>query len=210
MELGLDSSEGNSQTFNFRFGAKLKRKTEFNILSSEFDYRKNSSNSVDTANRALLDARYEHLFPESRWTCFIHNSEDYDQFKAYDLRVSLDTGVGYRLIKDDDTWLTAHFGGGTTREIGGPNDRFIPEAVFGLEGEHKISKRQKLTASVEYRPDVTNFGNYRINGKAAWEVLLDEEKHLSMKFSALDRYDSLVDGHKPNDLDYAVTLLWSF
>jgi len=210
LELGLDGSEGNSQNFNLHFGAKLKRKTKFNILSSELDYKENSSNSVQTANKAFLDSRFEHLFQESRWTWFVHNIVDYDEFKAYDLRVSLDTGFGYQLIKNDTTSLISRFGGGTTREIGGPDDKFIPEAGFGLEGEHKLSKRQKLCASVEYRPDVTDFTDYRLNTKAAWEVLLDEEKHLSMKVGILDRYDSYADGSKPNDLDYTVTLLWSF
>jgi putative salt-induced outer membrane protein YdiY len=210
VELGLDGSEGNSQNFNLHFGAKLKRKTEFDILSSELDYKRNSNNSIDTADKAFLESRFEHLFQQTPWTWFVHNIEDYDRFKAYDLRVSLDSGLGYQFIKIDSASLIGRFGGGTTREIGGPDDRFIPELVFGLEGELKISKRQKLTTSVEYRPDVTNFLDYRINGKAAWEVLLDEEKHLSMKVSVLDRYDSNVDGHKPNDLDYAVTLLWSF
>ena len=196
LELGLDGSEGNSQAFNLHFGAKLKRKTEFNILSSELDYKKNSSNSIETVNKAFLESRFEHLFQQSRWTWFVHNIEDYDEFKAYDLRVSLDTGFGYQLIKNDITSLIGRLGGGTTREIGGPDDRFIPEAVFGLEGEHKISKRQKLCASVEYRPDVTDFANYRLNTKAAWEVLLDEEKHLSMKVGILDRYDSYADGQQ--------------
>ena len=31
-----------------------------------------------------------------------------------------------------------------------------------------------------------------------------------MKVSILDRYDSYADGRKPNDLDYTLTLLWSF
>ena len=210
LELGLDGSDGNSQNFNLHFGAKLKRKTQFNVLSSELDYKQNNSNSVQTANKAFLDSRFEHLFQESRWTWFVHNIEDYDQFKAYDLRVSLDTGFGYQLIKGGSTSLIGRLGGGTTREIGGPDDKFIPEAVFGLEGEHKLSKRQKLTASVEYRPDVTDFADYRLNIKAAWEVLLDEEMHLSMKVGVLDRYDSYSDGSKPNDLDYTVTLLWGF
>jgi putative salt-induced outer membrane protein YdiY len=209
-ELGLDGSEGNSQTFNLHTGAKLKRKTEFNILTSEIDYKKNNSNSIETTNKAFLDSRFEHLFQESRWTWFVHNIEDYDEFKAYDLRVSIDTGLGYQFVKNDSASLIGRVGGGTTREIGGPDDRFIPEAVFGLEGEYKISKRQKLCASVEYRPDVTDFEDYRLNSKAAWEVLLDEEKHLSMKVGVLDRYDSNIDGHKPNDLDYSMTLLWSF
>jgi putative salt-induced outer membrane protein YdiY len=210
VELGLNGSEGNSETFDLHFGAKLKRKTEFNILSSELDYKKNSSQSVETANKAFLESRFEHLFQESRWTCFVHNIEDYDEFKAYDLRVSVDAGLGYQLVKNDLSALIGRVGGGTTREIGGPDDTWIPEAVFGLEGEHKINKRQKLSASVEFRPDVTDFANYRVNMKAAWEVLLDEETHLSMKVSILDRYDSYADGSKPNDLDYALTLLWSF
>jgi putative salt-induced outer membrane protein YdiY len=210
VELGLDGSEGNSQAFNLHFGANLKRKTDFNTLSSELDYKKNSANSVETVNKAFLDSRFEHLFQSSPWTWFAHNIEDYDEFKAYDLRVSIDTGIGYQWIKNDRTSLISRVGGGTTREIGGPDDQFIPEAVFGIEGEYKISKKQKLCASVEYRPNVTDFTDYRLYSKAAWEVLLDEEKHLSMKVSILDRYDSFSDGLKPNDLDYALTLLWSF
>lgn len=210
LELGLDGSNGNSENFNLHFGGKLKRKTKLTVLSSELDYKQNNSNSVQTANKAFLDSRFEYLFQESPWTWFVHNIEDYDEFKAYDLRVSIDTGFGYRLVKNDITSLTGRFGGGTTREIGGPDDEFIPEAVFGLEGEHKLSKRQKLSASVEYRPDVTDFTDYRLNTKAAWEVLLDEEKHLSLKVGVLDRYDAHADGRKPNDLDYTLTLLWSF
>lgn len=55
-----------------------------------------------------------------------------------------------------------------------------------------------------------DFANYRLNSKAAWEVLLGEEMHLSMKVGVLDRYDSYSNGKEPNDLDYFVTLLWSF
>jgi putative salt-induced outer membrane protein YdiY len=209
IELGLNGSQGNSQNFNLHFGARLKRKTEFNVLSSEFDYRQNSSDSVETVNKAFLDSRFEHLLQQSRWTWFVHNLNDYDEFKAYDLRVSLDAGFGYQLIKNDASSLIGRFGGGTTREIGGPDDEFLPEVVFGLEGEHKLNKRQKLTASVEHRPDVTDFTDYRLNVTAAWEILLDEEMHLSLKFGILDRYDSHSEDRKPNDLDYTMTLLRS-
>jgi len=42
-------------------------------------------------------------------------------------------------------------------------------------------------------------------------VLLDEAMNLSMKVSLLDRYDNHAPvGIKPNDLDYAVTLLRGF
>lgn len=49
--------------------------------------------------------------------------------------------------------------------------------------------------------------------KGRWKqrVLLDEAMNLSMKVSLLDRYDNHAPvGIKPNDLDYAVTLLRGF
>lgn len=209
LELGVNGTEGNTQTFNLRFGAKLKRKTESNSLSGDLDYRRDNADSLETANRAFLDWRFEHLFKDSPWTSFVHGTVEYDEFQAFDLRVALDTGLGYRLISTDMTSLTGRAGGGTSREIGGPDDEFIPEAVFGLDFEHKINKRHKLTLTVEYRPDVTDFADYRLNSKAGWEILLDEEMHLSMKLTASDRYDSTPHGLKPNDLDYALMLLWS-
>jgi len=209
-ELGLSGTEGNSQTLNLRFGAKVKRKTELSILTADLDYHRDSADSITTANRTFLDWRFERLLGESPWTWFVHGTVDYDEFKEYDLRVSVDTGLGYRFVKNDTTSLTGRLGGGVTDEIGGPDPRFIPEAVFGIEGERKISKRQKLSLSVDYMPDVTDFQDYRLNTKAAWEVLLDEAMHLSMKLGVLDRYDSASGASKPNDLDYSAMLMWSF
>jgi putative salt-induced outer membrane protein YdiY len=209
-ELGINGTEGNSRTLNYRSGAKLKRKTEWDTLSAEVDYRQDRAGSVTTANRAFLDGRYERLLGQSPWTGFLHTLVDYDEFKEYDLRVSLDAGVGYHFLRTDQTTLIARAGGGVTDEIGGPDPRYIPETVLGLEAEHKISKRQKLSASVEYRADVTDFGDYRVHTKAGWEVVLDEEAHLSLKLGVLDRYDNTPSASKPNDLDYSAMLLWSF
>ncbi|NUQ65765.1 MAG: DUF481 domain-containing protein [Pirellulales bacterium] len=210
LELGLNGTEGNSQTFNFRFGAKLKRKTEKNSLSADTDYRRDSADSQETANRAFLDPRYEHFLGESPWSWFLHGTLEYDEFQAFDLRVAMDSGLGYSFLKNDTTTLVARLGAGTSREIGGPDDRFLPEAVFGTDLEHKIGRRHKLCFSAEYRPDVTDWADYRLTSKAGWEVLLDEAMNLSMKFTVSDRYDSTPHGLKPNDLDYAVMLLWSF
>lgn len=210
VELGLDGSQGNSQTFNLRFGANLKRKSKYHVLSADLDYHKNSNDSVETANRAFLDWRYERLFDPSPWTWYVHGTVDYDEFKAFDVRVSVDTGVGYQLIKTEATSFLGRFGGGFSREIGGPDDRYVPELVFGMEFEHQLTKRQKLTAKADYMPDVTDFDNFRLTGEFGWQVLLDEAMNLSLKASLLDRYDSTPDGAKPNDLDYALTLLWSY
>jgi len=210
IELGVNGSEGNSQTYNFRGGAKLKRKTEINVLSADFDFRQDSADNVETANKAYLDWRYEHFLGKSPWTCFVHGTVEHDAFQAYDLRVALDSGVGYRFLKSDTTLLTGRLGAGTSREFDGPDDDWVPEGVFGLEFEHKINHRHKFSISAEYRPDVTQFEDYRMVNKASWEILLDEAMHLSAKLGVTDRYDSTPEGRKPNDLDYSVVLMWSF
>lgn len=209
-ELGLDGSEGNSRRFNFRCGVEAKRKTDHDVLKLDLDYHRNTSHSEETAHRAYLDWRYEWLFKESPWTWFGHGTVDYDEFKAFDVRVSIDAGLGYQFIDTETTSFLGRCGGGWSREVGSPDDDYVPEAAFGSEFEHAFSKRQKLKASIEYTPDVSDFSDFRVNTKAGWEFLLDEEMNLSLKFSVLDRYDSTPHDAKANDVDYSVTLLWSF
>ena len=209
-ELGLDGSEGNSQTFNFRLGFDAERTTRHNVFALDLDYRKTSNALVETANRAFLDWRYERLFEDSRWTSFVHGTVDYDEFQAFDLRASLDVGLGYHLIKTEAMSLAARFGSGCSREIGGPDDAYVPEAVLGLDFEHRLNKRHKFTASAEYSPDVTGLNDFRLKSRASWEALVDKKMNLSLKLSILERYDSTPHGAEPNDLDYAAVLLWKF
>ena len=210
LELGLDGSEGNTETFGFRFGFDAKRTTTHNVLTLDLDYRKKTNRYIETTNRACLDWRFERLLQDPRWTAFVHGTVDYDEFQSFDVRATLDIGMGHQLIKSESTSLAARVGSGFSREIGGPDESYVPEASFGLNFEHRLNQRQKLTASADYTPDVTDFNSFRLKTRAAWEVLIDQETNLSLKLSVLDRYDSTPHGAKPNDLDYAATLLWKF
>ncbi len=210
IELGLDGTQGNTENFNFRFGFDTKRKTEQNVITFDFDYSKKTNKQIETANRAFLDWRYERLFHDSPWTCFVHGTVDYDEFKMFNVRVSVDLGLGYRFIKTESTSLAARMGAGFSHEIDSPDERYVPEAVYGLDFEHRLNSRQKLTASTEYTPDMTGFRNFRLQTRAGWEVLIDEQMNLSLKLTVLDRYDSTPNGARPNDLDYSAVVLWKF
>jgi putative salt-induced outer membrane protein YdiY len=210
VEMGFDGSEGNNETLNFRFGVDAKRKTDLDVLDLDLDYRKKTANSRETANRLYFDARREWLLTDSPWTWFIHHTTEYDEFKAYDVRVSLDTGIGYQFIDNERTSLLGRCGSGIAREIGGPDESFVPELALGLDFNQQLTERQKLSASSEYTPDMTGFKDFRLNTKASWEVLLDETWNLSLKFTVLDRYDSTPNGARANDLDYSIMLLWNF
>ena len=89
-------------------------------------------------------------FQNSPWSCYIHDTVDYDEFQAYNVLDTADTGLGYRLLKNDNITLIGRIGGGYSHYYGGPdNGRYFPEAVFGFNLEEQISKRQKLLATVE-------------------------------------------------------------
>ena len=210
VELGLNASEGNSETFNFRFGARAKRCRPADVLSLDLTYAKNSANDIETANKALFDGRQEWLFADSPWTVYIHGTAEYDEFKAFDVRLSLDSGLGYRFIQSEATSLIGRFGPGVSHEIGGPDDDFVPEAVLGMEFEHRLSERQKLCASAEYLPALTDIDDYRFNSKMAWELLVDPVWNVSLQLAATDRYDSTPQGAMHNDLDYSLLFLWAF
>jgi len=210
VELGINGSRGNSSTFNFRFGTHLDRKTPTEELNLDVKYRKTTDDHRETANRLFGEGRNEWLVPDSPWTYFIHGTTEFDEFRMFDVRVTSDAGVGYQLIDSPTTQLTVRGGAGFSREIGGPDDSYVPEAVFGSKFEHRLTKRQKLTASADYFPDMTAFNDFRVNSEFSWLYSFDDEDSLSLKLSVLDRYDSTPNGSIANDLDYAALLLWSF
>jgi hypothetical protein len=210
-DLGVDGAEGNSETFNLHAGFHTNRKTLSTVLTVNLDYNKSTANNENTANRAFFDGRFERLIGDSRWSWFVHETIEYDEFQSFNVRDTSDAGLGYRLIKDDKGTLIGRFGSGFSHDYGGPEDgRYIPEAVFGLQVERQISRRQKFYGVVEHAPDLTGFSRFRMRLQAAWELLLDEEKNLSLRTGVLDLYDSAPNGAKPNDVDYALTLLWKF
>ncbi len=122
--------------------------------------------------------------------------------------LTLNAGIGYRFIKGEATTLTGRFGSGASRKFRGSDNVWEPEAMFGVDFEHKISDRQKLRATVEYYPEWDDFGLYRIRSDAGWEVLLDEKTNMSLKLGVIDRYDTRDSGQRPNALDYTLLLLW--
>lgn len=209
-DLGLNGSEGNSKVFNFRFNVLAERKVDDNKLTLKLNYVDSANDSVQTANRLFFDGRDEILFDDSPWTLYVHETTEYDEFKAFDVRVTADAGVGYQFIKDDVTSLVGRVGPGVSHEIGGPDDSYVPELALSVALERQLTKHQKLQISCDYFPEIGDFANYRANTTASWAVVIDEANNLSLKLSMVDRYDSTPDGRRPNDLDYAATLLWSF
>mgnify|MGYP001269060192 CR=1 FL=1 len=208
VQFGLNGSEGINSTQSLQVGGHLKRDATLWKYDSNLSYNRNSSNGLETQNNALLDARLDRKLDGSRWSLFMLNQTQYDEYQPYDLRVALNSGLGYRLIDTEIVDLASSFGAGASREFGGPDDRWAPEALFGLNYEHLISKTQRFTAKVDYFPEWGDFNAYRVVSDAGWEIDLDRPSNVSLKFSVNDRYDSTPNGVDPNLVNYSVLLIW--
>lgn len=205
---GLNGSEGQNNTQSIAAGAYAKRKSELWSLKSKINYNLTSANSIETQNNALLDARVDRKIDNSAWTVYVLNQTLYDEFQPFDLRVSLNTGVGYNWVETENFDLVGRFGAGSSREFGGVDDEWAAEALFGLDYDYRISEKQRLTAKVDYFPEWEDFNQYRVVSDAGWEIDLDQPKNMSLRFTINDRYDSTPNGVNPNLVNYAVLLNW--
>lgn len=209
-ELGVNGSAGNAESLSVQAGARFKRKTEKNLFDLRISHNRTNAGGIETQNNALFYGDYERFIGESRWTAFVKNGLEYDEFKAFDLRYNINSGLGYSFFKSDDLTLIGRFGAGVSREFGGPNNDWTPEALFGFDYEHQVNKRNKLLANVDYFPNWTDWSDFRLVADVGWEHLLDEEGNFSVRLGANDRYDSTPNGRKPNDINYQALFLYKF
>lgn len=210
IELGINGSEGNADVLNLRAGINATRKVEAQTLTLNLNYRLNTDQNLVTANRLFFDGRNEWQLLPTPWTYYVHQTTEYDEFRAFDVRITADTGMGYNFVQTDLTKLAGRAGAGVSHEIGGPDDSWVPELVLGGTFERKITERQSFNLTADCFPSLEDFGDYRVNSQANYVIVLDQAANLSLKLSVVDRYDSTPNGAEPNDLDYSATLLWAF
>lgn len=209
-EFGLDGSSGNADTLAMQTGLELKRKTENYTFSVDIDYRLASSNSATTEDNGRANVDIDRLFQDSPWATFGKFGLEFDKFKAFDLRLNVNGGLGYHWVRTDDATFVTRFGAGASKEIGAPDDDWVAEAVFGMEAEKQIDARHKVKAKLDYFPAWEDFNDYRLVADASWEILLDDTDNFSLKLAVTDRYDSTPQGAKENDVYYSMLLLYKF
>jgi len=209
MELGLNGQTGNTESLSLRGGARLRREGKHTTTTANIRHLRTSNRGVRTQNNAIVDSRIELPFKSfDRWHLFETNFLEFDEFRVFDLRLAVNAGVGYKLIKTDATDFTMSVGSGFSREYGGPNEEMVPEGMMGWTLRQQFTSRHSIEGKYEIFPDWNDFSDYRSVGEFAYKVMLDDKDRLSMKFSVVNRFDSTSNGESQNDMDYAVLLLW--
>jgi len=210
LELGVNGSEGNSQALSARGAINLKRETSKIVTTAGFLYTYGTQDGDKNLDHAELNLRNDWKIG-SPWRIYATGKSEYDTFQDWVWRTSVFAGLGYEIIKNDDTLLLGRLGAGVTKEYGSSKQRIEPELDIGLDWEHKIDERQKIFATIDYYPSLHRFTTYRVDAKAGYEVVVDPAHSLSLKLGLEDRYNSNPgDDKKKNDLLYFATIVYSF
>ncbi|WP_020471654.1 DUF481 domain-containing protein [Zavarzinella formosa] len=210
LELGLNGSEGNSQTLKLRLGGDIKYDTTDDVVIGYGWYGLSRQRGALSENKALLTLRNELMYDDT-FAYFTQGQLEYDEFRLVDFRLGIHNGLSIVALKDSSSLVKVRLGFGASREYGGPTDGWLPEGIFGGDYEWTITAKTKFTLGADYYPDITDWGHYRIRARGSFDFLLDQQLNLWLRLGMMDRYDSRPGiGTKYNDLDYFATILFRF
>lgn len=212
IDIGVTGASGNSENLNLRIQISGERNTDKMETKASALYRLSKQGSENTENRFRFDVFNDWLPPEGskiRW--WAKGAFEYDEFQAWDYRVSGSGGIGYEFVDNDKHTLVGRLGFGGSQTFGDDDEDFRPEAVVGLDYTYRIKKDQKFTTGTEFLFDVSDTDAWRNNSYAQYEVLIDPESGMNFKTGVTNRYDSEPGADtKKNDLEYFATLGWKF
>lgn len=206
VSVGLNASEGNTDSTNGRVAFEAKRETAKMRTSVGGVYV--YSNDAESTRKSRFDAeaRNDWILEGTRWRLFATGTVEYDQFADWDWRVTGTAGLGYAVVAKNKHELVVRAGPGVSQEFGGDDDRLTPLGVIGADYRWEISDKSRLFATVEYFPDLSEFREFRTDAKTGYEVVLDAESKLMLKVGAGHRHDSDPRKAEANDFEYFMTL----
>jgi len=212
IQLGFNGSSGNSDNQDILTGVRGNFADETKRWKFDSGYFRSSTDGDETKNQAFAALLRDFLFSGKKYFAFASTRYDYDQFQDWDHRLNLSAGMGYSFIDREKFDLRGRAGFGTTKTFGSPgNDKWVPEAVIGLETEWLPAERQKLTAYTTFYPSLSDGGEFRSLTGADWSLLISDGLGLSLNLGVQNDYESDAPaGIEKNDLLYRVALLYDF
>ncbi len=168
-----------------------------------------SSEKSDNEIRSLLKGEYD--IADSRLFFYTAHDGEYDEIDNLSLRYVGKIGPGYRLFQTEtfDMQVESGIGYQYERFFGGEDNEFglVP---FGAEGTWRLPAGALFTFRADYLPSLKDWvDDYLIRGEAAIAVPLT--RYLSLKFAALDTYDSTpAMGTERNESRLLLALSWRF
>jgi len=223
ISVGLNLTDGNSETLGLNVGADLVKKTGAHevLLHADYNFAENTTSSESVAadgstvtteedqttiDNFNVDGQVNHLVNDNTYL-LLKNSYGEDDIADIDFRDVLSVGLGHYLIKGDDANLGIEIGPAYTwEEVAGIEDDFFGWRL-GERYDRKISDTSSVYQSFEYLPD-DEFDEYLLNFVLGLETAV--AGNTSLKIELSDNYDSLpAAGKDENDLSLTAAIVYS-
>ena len=209
LDTGLSETRGNSALLAFNLAGKAARVTTRDKISlySNIIYATDNTTPPNrtTANSIQGGAGYDYNLKPGLFVFAIADFA-YDEFQHLDLRSVLGGGLGYHVIKNENTTFDVFAGGDYDREKFSPNPpltltnttRNVAEVLAGEELSWKLNNRVSLNERFSAFPNLSDLGQYRFQFDATAATKL--KKWLSWQITVSDRYlSNPLPGLKSND-----------
>ena len=213
-DLGVSLARGNADTSTITTALSATRATRGDKTVVYFNqiYAKGKDvdgSSVKTAEAVRGGWAYNRNLTPRLFANFF-NDYEYDLIESLDLRFVIGGGLGYSVIKNDQTQLDLLAGLDYEREkFSTPLTRNSAEAFWGDNLVHKFSKITALTQSFKMFNNLSELGEYRVNFDVGTVTAL--KKWLSWQLTASDRYlSNPIFGRKHNDLLFTTGIRVTF
>lgn len=216
--LNLAGTKGNAQTSTLTTPVTFVRASHTTRTTAYFNSISSSAkiNGVDSSTAKAVRGGWAYdrnLTKKIFANAF--NDYEYDKFQSLDLRVVIGGGLGYHVWSRDKSQLGVVAGIDWNRAAFGASGssaaftRNSAEAFWGDDFNYKLSARTSVVETFRMFNDLSDTGQYRMNGDVGMTTQLT--KWLNWNVSLSDRYlSNPASGRKKNDFLYSTGLGFSW
>lgn len=188
-EAGVDGRTGNTERITVQGGASATRSTPDDRLNFYARGRYENQNGTRSANELFGGAGYEYDL-NSRTFVFAKFDLEYDEFEDLDLRATVQGGLGYFFIREDDQELKGRVGLGYRHEAFGSGES-TNEGILGLGYDYwnQINARTRFTHSGTFTPALGDLSDYTATLDTGLEFALSDDKAWKLRLGMRNEYD---------------------
>lgn len=210
--IGFSLTSGNADTATFTAGVRAEKSGESDkwttYLNTLWNRNKVAGINVTTSNAIWGGLRYDRKISGK---LFGFGSFDFERDKPQllNFRSVIGGGLGYHVIKNDQTELDVFGGAAWNRTWFVGSTRSSAEILVGNTLKHKFNDRVKFQQGFTFYPNLTQTGEYRFIFDSTLSA--DVTKRIGWFVTVADRYNSLpLLGIKKNDFLFATGLKVGF
>jgi putative salt-induced outer membrane protein YdiY len=213
LSAGVSLASGNTESSNGNIGANAAKATEDDKLQfylTALYGTQTDANDVDTetAKLARTGVKYDHDLTVKTFS-FTSLDLETDKLQKLDLRSVLGVGVGYHIVKTQETTFDVFSGLTYNREQFDDVSRYSTELLLGEETSHKISEATSFKQRLALYPNLRESDEYRAQLDASLNTAITRKVGLQLTLSG--RYQSNPQpGVKKSDLLFLTNVTYKF